>query len=161
MAPADAPRASIKEIADDLDMDFDEVRSYLDRTTGKVSTVSLAALSWAEEGDEESADRFPKWQQEELELAKQIVETDNFVDLPKLETSESWEIMQDFALAQTNDALCNRLLNAISGRGAFRCFKDIISDRNLWDAWNDFRLDALRKVAVEWCKDNDIPYKLD
>ncbi|MEC1697904.1 UPF0158 family protein [Schinkia azotoformans] len=69
-----------------------------------------------------------------------------------------YEMMEDFCYSLSNDKDRNRLLNAISGRGAFRRFKDEIIYMGIRDEWFEFRDKCYEKVAIEWCKDNGIDY---
>ena|SRR5579883_3482203 len=152
-----AALASLNEIVDALEIQFHEASSYLDRTTGHVSTVSREALAWAEDSNR-SAESFPQWQQEELQLAARIVDSNDFIPLPTEFDINSWGIMQEFAASQDDSDLRDHLLNSIRGRGAFRRFKDMLYERNLWDAWNSFHREALRRIAVEWCEEHHVQY---
>lgn len=48
------------------------------------------------------------------------------------------------------------LCNAISGNGAFRRFKDIIERYDIENQWYDYRDKSLKKLAVDWCNENNI-----
>lgn len=66
--------------------------------------------------------------------------------------------MEDFCGSVGNDRISDMLFSAIKGRGAFRRFKDTVSKYNLDDSWYKFRYEAFKKIAVEWCEENDISY---
>ena len=51
------------------------------------------------------------------------------------------------------------MLLQIHGRGAFRRFKDELDRSGLLDRWYEFKRNALREQAIEWCTENDIPFK--
>jgi hypothetical protein len=40
--------------------------------------------------------------------------------------------------------------------GAFRLFKHLLTEYELWDARNRFKQVELRQMAIEWCKENGI-----
>src|ERR1035441_10173642 len=73
----------LNDIVDALEMQLDESSSFLDLDTGRVETVSHALLREAEaaESGNEAPD-FPTWQKPEWEMAKRIVSTDRFQELP-------------------------------------------------------------------------------
>jgi len=51
-----------------------------------------------------------------------------------------------------------RLLAAISGRGAFRRFKDVIHRHGVQEAWYAFRTTALEEDAAMWLEAHGIVY---
>ena len=103
------PTIRLKDIVDALEMQFDESSAFLDLDTGKVETVSHALLSEAEDSGDEEPD-LPTWQKDEWEVARRIVSTDRFQELPtKFEVNE-WAIMQDFSRSVESDGIREDLL---------------------------------------------------
>jgi hypothetical protein len=115
----------LNDIIDTLEMQFDESLSYLDLDSGQVVTVSEDLLREAEEPGDEDPD-LPDWQKDEWEIAKRIVSTDRFRVLPTKFDVHEWGIMQDFSRSIGSDGICEDLLRAIHGAGAFRNFKDTV-----------------------------------
>ena len=109
----------LKDIIDALEMQFDESSSFLDRYTGRVETVSDDLLREAGESVAEEPD-LPAWQKEEWQIAKRIVLTDRFRQLPTKFDVHEWAIMQDFSSTVASDRVREDLVNAIHGAGAFR-----------------------------------------
>jgi len=149
----------LSDIVDALEMPGDESSSFLDRDTGQVETVSHALLREAEEpsGDEEPD--LPAWQKEEWEIAKRIVSTGGrFQKLPSKFAVHEWAIMQDFSGSVQSDRIREDLLHAIHGAGAFRNFKDALRRHRIEQAWFQFRAEALRQIAIEWCEEHEIEW---
>jgi hypothetical protein len=146
----------IKDIVDALQMQFDELASYLDLDTGKVETVSTSLLREAEESEEDSPE---EEQDSEWKIAKRIVSTDRFLRLPDQFEVNEWEIMHDFSLSVRPESTRQDLLNALHGKGAFRYFKDIVHNRKLEEKWYAFRDEALRRIAIDWCKENEVTWR--
>jgi len=143
---------------DALEMQLDEASSFLDLDTGQVETVSHDLLREAEESSDEEPD-LPTWQKQEWEIAKRIVSTDRFRELPtKFEVHEC-AIMQDFSRSVESDGIREDLLRAIHGSGVFRNFKDTLRRHRIESAWFAFRTEALRQIALNWCEDNRIVWK--
>jgi hypothetical protein len=52
--------------------------------------------------------------------------------------------------------LRNDLHAAIRGAGAFRLFKHLLTEYNLWDAWNRFKEIKLRQIAMQWWEEHGV-----
>jgi uncharacterized protein UPF0158 len=143
------------DIVEALEMQFDESASYLDLDTGHVVTVSEDLLRAAETRGDEEPD-LPTWQKDEWEIAKRIVSTDCFRELPTKFDVHEWAIMQDFSRSLQSDSIREDLLRAIHGAGAFRNFKDTLRRHGIDSAWFAFRTEALRQIARNWCEENQI-----
>lgn len=148
----------LKDIAEALQMQFDESSSYLDLETGHVETVSHSSLHRAEEADEQ-ADDLPDWEEEELELARQILTTDRFKKLPDKFDIHEWAIMEEFSRSVRSDRIRDDLLHAIHGAGAFRHFKAAVRRHRIESDWFAFRDEALTQIAREWCEENRVSWQ--
>jgi Uncharacterised protein family (UPF0158) len=149
----------LSDIVDVLEMQFDEYPLFVDRETGRVETVSRDLLHEAEEsGDEEGPD-LAAGEDEEWEIANLIVSTDRFLALPSSFDVHEWAIMDDFARSMESDELREDFLYAIHGAGAFRNFKDTLRRHRIEQTWFAFRTEALRQIAIDWCKENQIAWE--
>jgi len=144
------------DIVDAMEMMLDKARSFGNRETGQVVTISLELISAAEEGEEELD--LPKWQEAEWELAKRIVREDAWLRLPGKYDVNEWEFMRGFADSVRSRRLQEELLDAIHGRGAFRMFKSTIHRHRIEKDWYAFRNEALREIAEEWCEENEVKW---
>ncbi|MGO4882262.1 MAG: UPF0158 family protein [Bryobacteraceae bacterium] len=155
-------KASLQEIVDSLEMQFDEYRQFLDRQTGAVELLDLAELRLAEEPDQPEEDLPAAEESHESVIARAVIEDpDRFVRLPTKWDIHEWQIMCDFAESVAPDRLRDDLLNALHGSGAFRYFKDTLRRYRREDDWHLYRTAALRRIAIDWCKENDIEYQED
>jgi uncharacterized protein UPF0158 len=148
----------LNDIFEALEMLVDESAAYLDLDTGQVVTVSEDLLSEAEEPGDEEPD-LPDWQKDEWEIAKRIVSTDRFLELPTTFDLHEWGIMQEFSRSAEPDAVREDLLRAIHGAGAFRHFKDTIRRHGIESSWFAFRTQALRQIALHWCEENQVAWE--
>ena len=149
-------RVRLKDIMDALEMQFEGHSSFLDCVTGEVETVSNDLLSGAEEGEEPD---LPEWQRQEWEAAKQIVSTTRFLKLPTQFDIHEWQIMRDFADSLDSGRIRDDLLFALHGAGAFRHFKHAIRRYGIESAWCEYRAEALKEIAVEWCEEHRIEWE--
>ena len=146
----------LSDIVDALEMQSDELSSFLDLDTGRVETISDDLVRDAEECGDSEEPNLPDWQDEEWETAKRIVFSDRFRKLPTKFEVHEWEIMREFADSLESGKIREDLLHALHGSGAFRHFKDAIRRQGVESAWFAFRTEALRQIAVDWCEENGL-----
>ena len=121
---------------------------YGDPETGKVDWPTvLAQLD------------IPEWQKEPLILADQI-ETGfgtRYIRIPYVESREGYYDMVAFIRTVSNSRLKSRLERAISGRGAFRYFKDVLSDYpQERERWFQFRDERMHQRVLDWLESEGI-----
>ena len=148
----------LKDIVEALAMQLDEYESYLDLDTGQVAHVSSYLLRHADESDDEPDD-LPDWQKPEWQAAKRVMSTDRMISLPTKFDIHEWQIMSDFSQSVQSARVRDELQHAIHGSGAFRHFKSTIRRHGVEKDWFAFRDNALREIAIEWCKENDIAWR--
>jgi hypothetical protein len=146
----------LTDIVDALEFRSDEYTAYLDHETCEVCLISGHVIHMVQCGD--PADKLPEWQRPEYEWARLLLETDRMVALPAQFDINEWEIMADFSQSVEDASVREKLLNAIHGKGAFSRFKDAVQRLGIRDGWFEFREEALREIAIEWCEEHKIPY---
>ena len=70
-----------------------------------------------------------------------------------------YRLMERLCLSLENDKLRDIMHYSIKGKGAFRRFKNNIRKYNLEQDWYEYRDEALRTIAIEWCEENGIEYE--
>lgn len=50
------------------------------------------------------------------------------------------------------------MIRAITGRGAFRRFRNTLDRLGLSEEWNEFRSNCYRERAIDWCYGNKIKF---
>ncbi len=146
----------LKDIVDVLEMQFDEMPSFLDLDTGEVHTVSVDLIHEADASgdDEDTEDDDDEWK-----MAKRIAFLDRVLKLPTNFDVHEWNIMEEFSESVRRERIREELLDAIHGPGAFRSFKAAIRRHNIEQDWYKFRSEALRQIAIDWCEEHDIPWE--
>ena len=138
-------KVKLKDIIEELEIQFEESRSFLNIKTGEIVLVTSEDLRAAE--DEEPFDHLVDWKQENREIAIDVVENfENYKELPTKYEVNEYEIMEDFCLKIIDQQKQNNLLNAIKGKGAFRRFKDKINDFELETNGIRIVMSALNKL---------------
>lgn len=84
-------------------------------------------------------------------------ELDRYEQIPKAESSEGYEDMEDFIATVEDEHLAELLEVAINGEGAFRRFKDVLlrypEER---ERWFQFKDDRIQERVLEWLDDIDV-----
>jgi hypothetical protein len=98
------------------------------------------------------------WPRSAMEYAEEVGEIDEDDEDPDVwlwvdctGSHEGYQVMEWFIEGLDDTALADRLAHAISGRGAFRRFKDRLSDHpELMTRWHTFSNDRHRGRARRW-----------
>src|SRR6187455_2694235 len=113
--------------------------SYLDLTTGRVLTITS--------GDPEAA------------INRQSVSENirNFLRIEPASSREQYRWMERFVGSVADEALRERLIISIDGKGAFRRFKDVLlaypAER---ERWFTYRADLLHWHIHQWLETHEI-----
>ncbi|PLR86704.1 UPF0158 family protein [Bacillus sp. V33-4] len=150
-------KIKLRDVIEGIDMQFDDTYTFLNKETGEVISVSHENFQDAEELD--SFENLPEWQQEELEIAIDVLGNDEkYIELPTKNDINEYRIMEDFCYSVQDKRIQDRLFDAIDGKGAFRRFKNKIHDFGIEDQWYSFRDEEFKKIAIEWCQHHDLQY---
>ncbi len=125
------------DLVDALTSGYD-LRWYLDLDTGELGPLT----------DEDDAD--------ELLMGRRVRA------VPALDAREAYGIMERFAAAATDATLRELLAVALTGKGAFRRFKDVVHRwPDVADAWHEFHDASVLASAAEWLESEDIVAIID
>jgi hypothetical protein len=155
-----AAEVKLELIIEALEMADDSISSYLDVETGEVCTVTDEELGLAEDS-QTVIEELPDWQRESAKLARSIQEQvgKRYLALPDKFDVHEWAIMDRFSETLKDERSRNDFHGGIRGAGAFRLFKRLLTEYNLWDAWNLFKQVELRQMAIQWCEENGITFR--
>jgi len=150
----------LNELVEALDSSSEEHSYYLDKRTGEIVMLTTDELEAAEA--DELISEYPDRQRESILKAREVItEPDAFLQLPDQFDVHEYEIMEDFCLSMKNRSVGNELNRLIKGSGAFGRFKNAIREMGMYDAWYQFKQNALEEIAIEWLDENQIPYNRD
>jgi ribosomal protein S18 acetylase RimI-like enzyme len=83
---------------------------------------------------------------------------DGWLRLPNQRDADEYDMMLNFAYTLKSAKKRDRLEIALSGKGAFRRFKDEVIREGVEEEWYSFRDRRYLEFARDWCDENDIPY---
>jgi hypothetical protein len=133
--------------------EIEESTQFLDTETGEVVNIFRSVMDDIEEGNAEAIGDYPEWMKEMADDAEAMLndEKGRFVEIPKISSHEAYEFMENFLWGIKDEKIKDRLLRAIQGRGAFRRFKDTISEwPDLEKRWYEYEEEAIRKEVLDW-----------
>jgi hypothetical protein len=149
--------ATLSEIMEAIEFQTEKSTAYLNKETGEIVIISEEEFQAAE--DEDSPDNYPEWQQDNIKIAMEILDSEeNFPALPTKHDIDEYLIMERFCLSIKNKVSSEVLSDAIKGKGTFHAFKDNVQRFKIEDKWYKFREEAIKQIAVEWCRSKHIEY---
>jgi hypothetical protein len=171
-------RIDISELEEAFEGGYEMISYYLDLVTGEVISVSEETRGiletiyesytdeHAQSVDWEKAfklENVPDWQRELVRDADRVEAGlgDTIISVPSENSSEGYSDMVAFIDTLHNPRLRERLALAISGRGAFRHFKDVLLDYPAErERWFQFKSERLQQRITEWLEERDVLYRL-
>lgn len=150
-------QVKLGDIIEGMEMQSEESNSYVNLKTGEIVYVSNETMLFAEDGEE--FDHLPEWQQDEVNLAIDIVENaEKYASLPNHLDINEYVMMEGFCHSLSDTKKQNILLNSIKGKGAFRRFKEAVYRLGVAEQWYNYRDNSYKKIAMEFCKSKNINY---
>lgn len=150
------PTVSLQTIVEALDLQSDELRSYVDLKTGAIITFNQEQASFAQRGE---WDKAPAWMRDTLPQIKRALEGDQMLGLPDRVHIDEWHMMQNFALGEEQCECRAELESAVHGASASRRFGEAIQRLGLEDSWLHYRQAEYERLAREWLEANRISYR--
>lgn len=114
---------------------------FLDQETGEV--VQVNDMMMTQDEKDEIYDR---------------LDEHGFYRLPTSFDIRDYDIMDAF-VDTLSGTRREKLLTAISGRGAFGNFKNQIRTLGIQQQWYDFQAAAYKRKAIEWCEENELEWE--
>lgn len=146
----------LQDVVDALELTAEFNFYFLDRRTGEIEMITEEV--WDAAANDELISQYPEWQRELILKAREIQSTDYYVELPDKFEVNSYAMMERFCHEYSNRHISATLSAAIRGKGAFRRFRDMISDLGIENEWNRFEQQRFEEIAVEWLETEGIPF---
>jgi hypothetical protein len=134
----------------------DEERSLLERIYRSYYDEQSQTVNWENDFEKEGV---PDWQRKLLQNADRVEKGigDRYISIPSEGSHEGYRDMESFIPTVRNRRLQERLERAISGRGAFRYFKDVLLDYPAErERWFQFKRERLHQRILGWLEAHGI-----
>lgn len=155
-------KVEIQKIVDELQMRFMDTTVYYNKITGEILNVQDDDFRIVEEDDfENNIENYPKWQREHLKEVYDLLynDIDNYIALPNNFDIKDSDIMEEFIETISDSNKKYQLENCMWQKGMYRKFKDKLIDIGLENEYYKFYDEKLKKIAIEWCKENNLEYE--
>jgi hypothetical protein len=143
----------LQDVIAEMDIASHTFKAFINRKTGDLTTLTETMIEEAESGLD-----FEEEDDETVPSPKEVLESDDYLELPDKDDIHEWSIMERFSGSVEKDAWREELLTAIHGRGAFRIFRDSIHRLGIEENWHAFRNEALSEIARDFLLAHDIPF---
>jgi hypothetical protein len=146
---------SLRDFVGEMQIISDETHTYISKRTGELITITNDDIAMAD-----SEDAF-EWQEEIIQVTKNVLSSDDYLEIPSKFDIHDYEIMERFALSIPDENISDDLLGQIRGAGAFGRFKDTIYRYGIEQDWFKCRDEAYKEIAIAWLEDNGFAYADD
>ena len=147
----------LSEIIGVIEIQPEDSAAYVNKKTREIVAPTEESFTAAE--NEAPLEEYTEWQQEDIKAAREILDhEEDYLELPTRFDINEYRIMEKFCLSVEDREASEVLYGAIKGRGAFRRFKDTVSRLNLADEWYQYRDQAIRQIAIDWCELHKIKF---
>jgi hypothetical protein len=150
---------SLRDFVDEMQVFSDDEHAYLNKVTGELTTITNDDIAVIESDDDWSD--YPEWQQSVFQNTKEVLSSDDYLELPSRFDIHEYEIMEKFCLSVSDEKISNVLLNKIRGSGAFHRFKDTIYRYGIEEDWFRFKDEAYKDIAISWLESHGFDYADD
>jgi hypothetical protein len=158
----------LSDVVEQLPLVSDDSDIYLNIKTGEFVVLSSDETfgfdeedDFADDDDDGNASDQPEWMKEEKQVRREVLESDDYIQLPDKFDIHDWQIMEEFCLSLRRADIRDELRDLIRGRGAFGRFNSAIGRLRLENDWYDFRNKAYEQIALDWLETNEIPFIRD
>ena len=136
-------KVDLNKIAEGIEFQSDESRSYLKKSSGEVVLFTDEAIAAAESDKDLSA--HAEWYREAIEQAREFVNNeDDYIPLPSKFEFHEYRVMEEFIFSLPIEKQREELLSLIKGKGAFIRFRQGLERFLLQESWYQYRSGACR-----------------
>lgn len=147
----------LSDIIEAMDFQSEESSAYLKKRTGEIVNITEEEFQAAEA--EDSLDDYPEWQIDNIKTAMDLLDNEeDYLSLPSKYDIHEYEIMESFCHSIKDKEISEILCRTIKEKGAFGRFKNDIRRYELSDEWYEYKDNALKEIARDWCKENNIRF---
>lgn len=134
-------KVKLSDVIEVLDFSNDEIEYYYNTKTEEI----IMRIDGIFNGDDN------------LDLEDDMEEnSEDYISFPSKYEINEYDIMRSFIYDLPEGKAQDSLFSAISGRGAFRKFKDKVYDVGIEKKWFEYRDAEYERIARKWCEENDI-----
>ncbi len=134
-------KVKLSDIIEAIEMTSQDSEYFLDKETGKIIWCNAEVM-----------------EKDELEEVGEYLDEHDCCRLPTSYEIHDYSIMTEFTQNLSGENF-DKLTVALRGRGAYRNFRNTIRYLGIEQQWYAYRDNAYKRIAIEWCNDNNIEYE--
>ena len=134
-------KVKLSDIIGAIEMTDQDSDYFLDKETGEIIWTNSEVMD-----------------NDELEEIDNYLEEHDCCHLPSSYEINNYSIMEAFTDTRSGEEF-DKLARALKVRGAFRRFKDTVNWLGIDQEWYDFQDNEYKRIAIEWCENNNIEYE--
>lgn len=151
-------KVKLEDVIEQLELANDLNKSFLNKATGEIYVIPEEVETYAGNNEFDEND-LPEWENELIPVARDIKENpENYIAFPDQFEIDEYHIMERFSLSLKDGKLRDEIYYSIKGSGAFSRFRVKIGEHGLTGEWYKYREEAIKEIAIEWCKGNNLEY---
>ncbi len=136
----------LNELVDAFGLQSDFLVFFIEKKTGEIAALTGEEIERIEQGESS----------EDLALARKVLLSDQYVELPEIDKKE---IMESFCLSLEEGELQDSFLEVAGQEGAFEYFGTTAYLYQKEDEWLAHVQERLNAEAIAWCKEQGLSYK--
>lgn len=152
-----APVVRLRDVVEEMTLVSDNVRAFLNTKTGELISLTSEELAAAQDGADDET--LSDWEKEAIAQAKQVVESDDYLELLDRFEINEYSIIEDFCDQIADDRLRNELFSQIRGSGAFQRFYAALERHDITEDWYRYQREAFEVVAIRWLQNHEIEFE--
>ncbi|MDO4535406.1 MAG: UPF0158 family protein [Clostridium perfringens] len=154
-------KVDLKDVIEAIELQGDLVNHYYHKNSGIIIYVEDPSVANYKASDIEQLDEYEEWEKDLISSLYDFEENPyDYIILPNKEHINEDKMIMDFCNSIEDISLRDNILNEINEENSFFKIKKAIENNGLLSEWYDYRENAERELAINWCKNNNISYSL-
>lgn len=149
-------KINLSDVIEAIEFESDLVKHYYNKNSGIIIGVEDSNASTYKASLVEDLDKFEEWEKELICNLYDFQENpEDYISLPSKDEINEYGMLVDFCDSLKDLDLKNKLLN---NNESFLKLKQAVESNGLLSSWYEYREEAEKEIAINWCKNNNIAY---
>lgn len=151
-------KVNLSDVIEAIEFEGDLVNHYYNKSSGIIIGIEDSNASTYKASFIKDLDKFEDWEKELISNLYDFQENpEDYISLPNKEEINEYGMLIDFCNSLKDLDLKNKLLG---NNESFLKLKQSVENNGLLSQWYDYREEAEKELAINWCKNNNIDYSL-
>lgn len=152
-------KVNLSDLIEAIEFENEMMNHYYNKKTGIIIYKENSDTAAYDSEDIHKIATMEEWERELVENLHDLKENpQDYIKLPGNEEIDELKLMIDFCNSFSDISIRESLTTDNDYYRRLDEVKNIILDKDLINDWYDYREEAERDIAVEWCRKNNIDY---